>query len=215
MNRSLPFRLMATLVLSFLVLLAPGSAHAQTTLTAQECLAAQLRAAGNDCAGLAKCYGKAMKTGDPLSTTCLAMQKNALIAAAGEAEAIGNCLVKNEAAGVGDMISIDVDGLGTKLTLTGGRCAGMKIAALGKACAGFLRCNAMADGSSSPLDPACLAAKALRLTASFTRIESHGKCATTGDQMVLETDIAHLVDAVHVVFRGTGTTTTTATATTN
>lgn len=195
-------------------LFVPALAFAQTALTAQDCLAVQMRASATACAAVAKCYSKAMRTGVPVSSACVGLAKDVLATAAGTAESHGNCLVKGEARSVADMIATGNDDLATSLTLTGGHCASMKMGGLGKACKDFLRCNATADANSTPLDPACIASRAARLTRIFPKLEAGGKCATTGDLTTLEGKVAHLVDSIQMVFRGTGTTTTSSTATT-
>lgn len=204
----------ATLAASFpLVCVLALPAVAQTT--AQECLAAQQRAAGAACKGIARCYAKAMKEGTAVSATCIDIKQKRLIFFVEEVEAVANCLVKGEMRSVGDQLQLGLDEVGNDLTLTGGRCATIKMAGLGKACNGFFRCNAAADRESTTLDPACIAVHAARLADTFEKIEGKGSCATTGDVSTLQGKVANLVDTVHVTLRGTGTTTTSSTATTN
>lgn len=183
-------------------------------VTAQHCLSVQLRLSAVACRGVAKCYTKAMRSGKPLSTPCIGLIQERLVSDAAEIEAAANCLVKGEARSVGDMMVVTIDEVGGGLTLTGGSCAGSKMAALGKACHGFFRCNATADANSTTLDPDCIATSAAKAAKSFTKLEARGNCATTGDLAAHEGKMAAMVDAVHVVLRGTGTTTTSSTNTT-
>jgi len=191
---------------------APASAD---PVTAQQCLAAQLRVSGRGCVGIAKCYAKAMKEGTVVSTSCIDIKQDAIVFFLKDVEAVANCLVKGETNNVGEQLEMGLDGVGNDLTLSGGLCAGKKMKALGRVCNGFFRCNAAADAESTTLDPACVAPHAARLTDAFAKLDATGNCATTGDAATLQGTIAGLVDAVRIVFRGTGTTTTTAAATTN
>jgi len=184
-------------------------------VSAQHCLSVQQRLAAVGCRSVARCYTKAMRTGKPLSTACIDLMKSHLVEDMAEVDAAANCLVKGEARNVGDMMAMTIDEVAGGLTLTGGGCAGSKMAALGKACYGFFRCNATADANSTTLDPDCIATSAAKAARTFAKLEPRGKCVTTGDLGTLEGTMAGMVDAVHVVLRGTGTTTTSSTNTTN
>jgi hypothetical protein len=191
-------------------LLAPSLSPAQT---AQVCLASQERAVGNHCKGVSKCYTNAMKKGAALDPACLTRKAGALSFHLAEAEALSNCLVEGAATTVAARVEADMNAVALALTLEGGRCAASKMTALGKECAAFFRCNAIADGSSSTVDPSRLAVHAARLAAAFAKAERKGGCVTSGDGAALEDRVALLVEGTHDLLRGTGTTTTTTTTT--
>lgn len=192
-------------------LLTPSLSPAQT---AQVCLASQERAVGVQCKGVSKCYASAMKKGVALDPACLLRKAGALSFHLAEAEALSNCLVEGAAATVAAQVEADMDAIASALTLEGGRCAASKMTALGKECAGFFRCNAVADGSSSTVDPSCLAVHAARQATAFAKAESKGGCVTFGDGAGLEAQVSMLVEGAHNLLRGSGTTTTTTTTST-
>lgn len=191
-------------------LLTPSFSSAQT---AQVCLASQQRAVGVQCKGVSKCYANAMKKGVALDPACLLRKAGALSFNLAEAEALSNCLVEGAASTVAAQVEADMNTIALALTLQGGRCAASKMTALGKECAAFLRCNAVADGSSSTVDPSRLAVHAARLAVAFTKAESKAGCVTLGDGAVLEGRVSLLVEDARNLLRGSGTTTTTTTTT--
>lgn len=192
-------------------LLIPSLSSAQT---AQVCLASQERAVGTECKGVSKCYANALKKGVALDPSCLLRKAGALSFNLAEAEALSHCLVEGAAATVAAQVEADVSTIAAALTLEGGRCAASKMTALGKECAAFFRCNAVADGSSSTVDPSRLAVHAARLAAAFAKAERKGGCVTLGDGAALEGQVSLLVEGVHDLLRGSGTTTTTTTTST-
>ncbi|HYC57395.1 MAG TPA: hypothetical protein VEL28_20860 [Candidatus Binatia bacterium] len=179
--------------------------HAQT---AQLCLAGQLRGASNACKAVAKCYSTAMKKGTAVSEACVSVQSTRLGVIYGEIEALGNCLTSDVSSEVVAAFGDQIEALGTALTLGGGKCAATKMAALGKECAGYLRCYAAGAAMSETVDPSCLAAHEGRLTKSFTKAEAKGGCAVTGDQATLEAMVGDIAAGTYTLLRGTGTTTT-------
>ncbi len=203
---SLPY--LAAAIALALATVGAAPAFAQP-VTAQQCLAAQLRISGSGCRGIAKCYSKAMKEGSAVSTSCIDLKQDAVKFFIEPVEETAHCLVNGQGDSVCEQMEAGLDEIANDLTLAGGKCAAKKMKALGRACNGFFRCNAAADAASSSLDPECLAPHAARLVDSFAKFDAKGGCATMDDASALQGKVADLVDAVRVVFRGMGTTTTT------
>lgn len=203
-----------TSILMVFALLVPAAADEEPT-TAQRCMAGQQRQAGGSCKGMARCYVKAMKKGLELSSTCIYQKHERLVSSIAEIEEEEDavCLVPGEAGNVGAQVEAAVDDMANDLTLGGGRCAGRKMSAVGKACSGYVRCNATADARSESVDPSCIGKHTDRLVRSFNKAEGRPGCVTTGDESALGTKAKALADGVQVVFRGTGTTTTTSVST--
>ena len=177
-------------------------------VTAQQCLAAQLRISGSGCRGLAKCFSKAMEEGPAVSTSCIVLLLVVVLIFIEPVEETAHCLINGQGDSVCEQMEAGLDDIANDLTLAGGKCAAKKMKALGRACNGFFRCNAAADAASSSLVPECLAPHGARLGDSFAKFDAKGGCATMDDAAALQGKVADLVDAGRVVVRGMGTTTT-------
>jgi len=175
--------------------------------TAQLCLAGQLRAASNTCKAVAKCHAVAFKKGGS-AAACVASRIQRLTPLFAELEALSPCLVEGAASAVASAIAADVADIAAALTPAGGKCAATKMAALGKECAGYLRCYAAAAGDSETVDAGCLAVHESRLARSFTQAEARGGCSTTGDAATLQARVGDTASGAYATLRGTGTTTT-------
>lgn len=213
-TRTRTTRLSVILTTALAVLGISTLASAQTA--PQTCLAQQLNASGRICKALARCYARAMQSGDALDPACLSTAARRLGTIMTEVEdlALGACLTERTAPSVAATIGSGLDPMATALTLSGGHCAGKKMGYLGKECAGYFRCYAVGAAGSSSVDPTCLAVHQGKLLKTFDKAERKGNCVVTGDRTTLQAMVASLVDEVFVILRGTGTTTTTTTTAT-
>jgi len=191
-----------------------GTAEMGAAQTAQLCLAGQLRGAGNVCKAVAKCYTVAMKKGGAVDPACVSTHGARLAPIYSELEALSTCLVEGAAGDVVDGFADDVASIASALGLDGGKCAGIKMAALGKECAGYLRCYAAAAASSQDVDPGCLAVHEEKLLKSWNKADAKG-CPAVGDRLTLQGIVGDIAASTFSLLRGTGTTTTTVGASTS
>lgn len=202
---------------AFSIAVLAGLLAATTSLAtagpAEICRTKQITAIGKACSTLLKkCYGGPAKAGLIVDRICLGDAQVKFGSDVDSAEAAGSC----DQSGIDmvawpQLLAFAESVATTQLAYrTDGDCAAKKLKAAAKKCSSYAKCYASAAKESTPFTPAsgCLATASGKFTQFFSKIDSAGICATTGNGDAVETLVDDVIADLSVLYT-TGTTTTT------
>jgi hypothetical protein len=184
--------------------------------SAAVCASIKAKAAGARVAHSLGCYAAAVRGGSGTPVDCLASAQTKLGRAFARADKKGPCGIAGDETLIGDSVTAFAEGIAAGLfpadaADVGRRCASGKMRRAGVYGKGRLDCWGRAFRATRTVDPSCQAARATRLEAAFTKLETKGDCPTTSDEPSVAQAVDGFVDAVTGVLMPVAATTTSTT----
>lgn len=170
-------------------------AHALTTLSADKCLASQIKTIGKGTAAELGCYAKAASKGLATDGTCLSTAASKMGAALDKLDAKLTCLVEGTSATRASDVATFASTTDGNVGHAAGKCDAAKSKLVGKYVAAITGCYAKAAGKTGAVDPTCVSKAQAKLGAGVAKAEAGSDCSNTAQATFLLNQASVFADA--------------------
>jgi cysteine-rich repeat protein len=164
---------------------------------ARKCASKKLKETGKFAVAVAKCHAAAAGEGTEVEDACVEKAVTKLFGKFSSIEDKGGCNTTADPSIIGAQATATVASLAVQLDESFGAddCAKKKIAAMGKAIYGDLKCESKAAKDGTAVDADCTQGVEEKLDSQFGKADDSGTCTETGDEDMVSDEIDYALAA--------------------